>query len=438
MAISDATGLQYKTSEDFFDHILRHDYKEVVAETVITPNYLLQNIKATDRRTSGQDVVFPIHISRNQGYSAIKPYGALPDPGAQGYSQYAFKVRHMYQRCKFDGASKDASAGSAAWLAAVDSEIKGAARDLSRQRQRAMWNDGSGRLCEVASGSSGTTITCEHHAGVFFKGVSSGMNMSPVKHIRVGMRVAFVTPNGTIGGAGTHVATRTVTAVDQSAGTFTVNSSVSVSDGDGVCLASNTTSTSVDDTTFQNEPMGILGIVYDGNPEHDSYFQGVDASSSTNDWHRANILSNAGTSRAITELLMDEAYQRTQEIAGVDPSCIIGDFAMLRAVGDFLKEDRRFVAGTDSGSKTYGGGHAGVSWNGTPIVADRDAWSNALFFVDKSDLTIDYMAKPGWMDMDGSMYSRVTDQDAYEATLYCRDTLSSDVRDHHTILTDLA
>ncbi len=433
MTIASSAGLQYQSGQDFFDYILRHDYKEVVADTVITPNYLLQNIKATDRRTSGQDVVFPIHISRNQGYGAIKPYGTLPDPGTQGYSQYAFKVRHMYQRCKFDGASKDASAGSAAWLQAVDSEIKGAARDLSRQRQRAMWNDGSGRLCQVSS-VSGSTVTCVHHSGVFFRNVSSGMNMSPVKHIRPGMRVAFVTP-----GTGTVTDSEVVASVDQAAGTFTcVGAPASALTGDGVCISSTTSPGSSDDTTFKNEPMGILGIVYDDNPLHDTYFQGIDASDSANDWHRSNVLSNSGTSRAITEILMDEAYQRTQEVAGVDPNCIIGDFAMLRAIGDFLKEDRRFVAGTDSGSKTYGGGHSGVSWNGTPIVADRDAWSNALFFLDKTDLTIDYMAKPGWMDMDGSMYSRVTDQDAYEATLYCRDTLSSDVRDHHTILTDLA
>lgn len=430
MAIGTDTGLQYAAGQDFFDYVLKRFYRDGVAETVINPNKLLAKIEANadETRVSGQDVVFPIHVGRAQAYGAIAPTGTLPGADHQKFAQYSFKVRHMYHRIKVDGASRDASEGDmGAWLRAWDTEIKGASVDLRRQRQRAYWNDGSGRLCEVASGVGPTTvIPVELHSGIDRKATCS---TPATTHVKVGMKVAFVNDPS---GSPTLVGVRTVNSVD-SATQFTVDANITVSDGDAVCIASHAAASDLDDTTFLNEPMGIIGIVNDGNPLHDTYFQGVDATAAANTWNRANILDNGGVARAIDGDLLDEAYEKSIEIAEVEPNCIIGSFAMRRAVASAIKVDRRF-----NDTMNFDGGHSGINWNSVPIERDRDAWDNRLLFIDKSDLRM-YRMGGGvrWMDADGSMLARVTDQDAYEGTLYLRETMGSDVRDRHTYLLDL-
>lgn len=431
MPITTDAGVPFVSGYDFYDHILKTYYRDGVAETVTDPNSLLKSVinNADKTRVSGKQIYFPIHIGRSQAYSAIDELGILPGADGQKYDNYTFFIRHMYFRVKVTGIMEDLAQDPGSYLRVWDTELSGAARDMQRQRQRVYWNDGSGRLCEAANTTASATQTVRLHSGV----LNTGTCPTPATiHVKPGMRLALISdPTGSPGIVGV----RTVLTVDSST-TITFDSTITpTAAGDCWVIASTVSGAALKDTGFKREPMGIAGIMSDDNPLHDQYFQGVDASAAANSWSRANILSNGGIPRNITSRLLDEAWEKPMEVAGVPPSKAFMSFKLRRTVADILKLDRRF--NSEGGKMSYDGGHDGIYWNGTKFEADRDCWGGRIYLPYTPDLRLYTAAGPTWMSGDGNMRNRVPDQDAYEATMFMRETMGSDVRDQHTLLLDL-
>lgn len=445
MAISESgLGVEFASTDEFYTHILNDLFLPAVADTVINPNFLLSRIGRDSTRVEGKDVVFPVHTGRNTGVNAISPGGTLPDPGQQSYARYNFSVRHIYGRIKFDGVTVDASKSQmASWLKVIESEIQGLATDMARQRQRMYHGDGSGVLAQLSANpgtSSPQAIDLTKFTGI--EGNADDYVLT--KHIKVGDYVGFVLPtDGTLRGGKTH---EVIAITDND--TFTVNAPDSaVTTGDGVVMASSVVGSggATTNTSFLNEPMGLAGIFSDGGQYHDKAspttididhtaltFQGLNPATAGNDWHQANLLSNSGTQRSLTLSLMDQAYQKSMEVGDVVPTMILGSYGMFRTYADLLLTDRRFVD-----TKTFDGGYEALEYNGCPVAPDRDCYTNRFYFIYEPDLKIYVMSDPSWMDMDGSIYHRLPDNDAYQATMYCRETMGTDVRDRQTALLDI-
>lgn len=431
---SSAGGITYGTG-DFYDSILNDLFLPTMADTVIYPNALLKRLPRDSTRVEGKNVVFPIHTDDSTGVTALGADGLLPAAGTESYERYSFPIKHIYVRMKFDGITMDASRSQmASWLKVVESEAKGKANALARQRQRMYHNDGSGRLCEILS-PTGALFTNTTYTARINQGIESPSTCSsaPTKFLKVGQPIAVMTAAGAIKGIAS------VASID-STSTFTVanatnDGATNVAAGDWVttvaALGATTDFTATKDTGYKNEPMGLAGIISDADPATGS-FQGIDSDAAANSWHRANILSNSGVLRPLTLRLMDEAWTRSIEIGDAVPTVLWGDFAMVRAYADLLIADRRFI-----GTQTFDGGYDAVPYNGVPFLADRDMWANRIYMPDETDLRVHIMADPQWMDYDGSIYHRLSDKDAYQATMYCREELGTDTRDRHTALVDL-
>ncbi len=444
MAISDSgLGVEFASTDEFYTYILNDLFLPAVADTVINPNFLLSRIGRDSTRVEGKDVVFPVHTGRNTGVNAIAPGGQLPDPGAQAYDRYNFSVRHIYGRVKFDGVSVDASKSQmASWLKVIESEIQGLATDMARQRQRMYHGDGSGAIAQLADnpGTGGTeAINLAKFTGV--EGNADDYTLT--KHVKVGDYVAFVNPaDGTVRDS---KATAVLSITDSDTFTANMASMGAATTGDAIVFSSmNTTNSSAINTSWLNEPMGLAGIFSDGGQYHDkasptavaanspATFQGLNPAAAGNDWHQANLLSNSGTQRSLTLSLMDQAYQKSMEVGDVVPTMILGSYGMFRTYADLMLTDRRYVD-----TKTFDGGYEALEYNGCPVAPDRDCYTNRFYFIYEPDLKIYVMSDPGWMDMDGSIYHRLPDHDSYQATMYCRETLGTDVRDRQTALLDI-
>ena len=444
MAITDADlGVEFTSSDEFYTYILNDLFLPAVADTVINPNFLLSRIGRDSTRVEGKDIVFPVHTGRNTGINAISPGGNLPDPGSQAYDRYNFSVRHIYGRVLFDGVSVDASKSQmASWLKVIESEIQGLATDMARQRQRMYHGDGSGILCQTSENpGTTTTINVEPFLGV--EGNADDYNLT--RHIKAGDFVSFVNPqDGTIRADDSY---KVASVTDTNTFETSANIDSSVADNDGIVMASAFAAAGIDalSTSFLNEPMGLAGIFSDGGQYHDKAtpttvdidhtaltFQGLNPATAGNDWHQANLLSNSGTQRSLTLSLMDQAYQKSMEVGDVVPTLILGSYGMFRTYADLLLTDRRFVD-----TKTFDGGYEALEYNGCPVAPDRDCYTNRFYFIYEPDLKIYVMSDPSWMDMDGSIYHRLPDKDAYQATMYCRETMGTDVRDRQTALLDL-
>lgn len=428
--IDSATGVLFSSGEDFFDHILNDMFLPAVADTVINPNELLRILPRDKTRVQGKNVVYPIHIGRNLGGNAIAAGGDLPDPGSQQYDGYSFPIRHIYQRILFDGISMDASRTDvASWLRVVESEVKGASMDMARRRNRIFNNDGSGRLAEVATGGvSGTTITAvvnpdiEQGAGV------PSADFAPTKFIKVGARVQF-----SEGPSFANANTTTVASITSDT-VFEVASGTGITQNDWITEVSVDTAvpTVATSSGFQNEPMGLAGIFSDADPNDGvTGFQGI-LSAAGDGFNQANVLDNSGTLRDLSEALLQKAYSDTIRIGEGNVDCLFGSFGIVNTYIDLLIADKRFNSPTN-----LEGGSTAVTFNGIPWIADRDAYSNRVYFLDKSNIRVYVLAEPQWMNYDGSSYHRLENKDAYQATLFCREQLGVDVRDKCTLLVDL-
>lgn len=431
MAISTDLGVPFIPGQDFYDHILKVFYRDGIAETVIYPNTLLKDVvnNADSTRVSGKQIYFPVHIEDTMAYSAIGELGTLPGADGQKYDNYTFFIRHMYSRVKVTGIMEDVAQGIGSYLRAWDTEVSGAARALQRQRQRVYWNDGSGRLCETTGATNSATHTVRLHSGILNVATCP---MAPTFHVKPGMRLALVSNPLT---APALVGVRTVVSVSSST-EFVLNAPIAATAaGDAFVIASTLSATDLRDTCFMREPMGIGGIITDGNPLHDATFQGVDATLAANSWSRANIMHNSGVARAFSSTLMDEAMERALEIADAYPTKCYTSFKLRTAIANWLKLDRRF--NSDGGATRLDGGHNAISWNGVEIKVDRDCPGGRIWLPHTPDLRLYTVAGPTWMSGDGSVRNRVTDQDAYEATIYLRETMGCDVRDKHTLVLDI-
>lgn len=444
MAIDTSLGLQYgdTAASSYYTNILQDMFLPAMADAVIYPNTLLKRLPRSSRHVEGKLVKYPVHYDDATGVSAIAASGLLPDPDTEKFAQYAFDIRHLYVRLKFDGISKDATnTRIASWLNVLMYESEAKAKVMARARQRIFHNDGSGRLAEYASSSGFTVGQAYAAAGVITPRINQGIESpatcttSPMRWIKVGMILAFVAASGTAPTTGTIKAVAAVTAV--TATTFTIGTPLSVSGvsavGDYIVTASQVIAgLTLQSTAYRKEFMGIAGILSDADPDDGTAggFQGIDSDTIT--WLRATVLANSAVLRPVTAALIDLGWTTAIEIGDSTPSVMVSSFPGVRAIAQALLVDRRFV-----GTKTYDAGYEAITYNNVPIIADRDMYNNRLALLDETDLSMNVLADPQWMDMDGAVYSRLQEKDEYQATMFMREQLSSDMRKKHVLITDL-
>ena len=437
MAITDAgLGVEFVSGDAFFDFVLNDLFLPAVADTVITPNTLLERLPRDRERVEGKNVVFPIHIGRNVGVNAIAAGGDLPDPGQQDYNQYSFPVRHVYGRVLFDGISADASRTQmASWLKAIESEVKGLGTDLARYKQRAYHLEGSGIIGETEAWTGAQTTIALDIPSVWPEStVAQCPELNAAKFIRVGQRVAFVAASA---GGGTSVGDLgdivSITAVTRTLGSEDITWVGAETPADAgllwwiVQISNDDAGAVIGDSAYNVDPMGIAGIVDDGNPNNGN-LQNIDATVAANEWHRSTVLSNA-TDRPLTLALMDEAFTTAMETGDAAPTALFTSFGITRRYAALMIAFRRYVGTTE-----YDGGYKALDYNGVPVIADRDCLNCRIYFLHEPDLRVYVLSDPQWMNKDGSIYHRLADKDAYQATLYCRETMGTDVRDKHVLL----
>lgn len=441
MAIDTTTGgVVYgdTAASSYYTNILQDMFLPAMADAVIYPNTLLKRLPRSTHQVEGKLIKFPVHYDDATGAVAIGAGGLLPDPDTEKFAQYAYGVKHMYVRLKFDGITKDAAkSNKASWLRVIVYEATQKSKVMARQRQRIYHNDGSGRLCEIATGTgavvtNGTTYTLRINQGI--ESASTCTGTAPTRWLKVGMFVAVMTQNTNVIRAVGRVATIPATNQATLQGVVAVSGG-NVTAGDWIVTVSQLVATAAaKDTGFQNEMMGLAGILSDADPEDGTLggFQGIDSDSATNAWLRANIQGNSGVTRPIDMTILDYAWTTSIEIGDTTPTAIFGSFGMVRAVAKAILVDRRFV-----GTKRFDGGYEAIVYNDCPLISDRDMYNNRLALVDETDFSMNVLADPQWMDADGSVYSRLQEKDEYQATMFLRENISSMMRKKHTLITDL-
>lgn len=398
-----------------FDAVLKEVYEKTIQDLMNSRTRTLTLFKKETGSWEGRQVRYPLNVRRNQGVMATSENGTLPDAGAQTYIETQIPMRYQHGRIQLSiQVIKHSRSNKGAFKRAMDQEMSGLIRDLANDRNRQMFGWGSGVLALVnGDPSTGTTITVDAPGGV--AGSTHGN-----RFINIGMNVAFINPStGAIrtGGA------RAVTAIAAGGTTFTIGAAAdgAVEDNDYVVRAAKSSSTVVGDTAYDKEPMGLLGLIDDG--DYVTTLHNV-VRATYPLFNSTNISSVGALSADIIQRGLDVADQ----LGEAEIKYLICHHSVRRAYLTLMEADRRYSGGDlsspDAGTKAAK--MKDVTFGTIPWMVDKDCPYQTLFGVDPSSMTRWVEVEGEWADDDGTILLRLVDQDAYEARFRIFDNFSLD------------
>ncbi|MCP3960850.1 MAG: phage major capsid protein [bacterium] len=441
--IDDAVGVQWRNG-GFHDHILTDFYEETLVDARNNVTAWYDMVAAEDKDiVGGKFVVWPVHEGRNEGVGYMDARGNLPDPGSQGFDTFVTHLKDFYGRIKIDGKTfRSASHNAASYLDAVDTEMQGALIDAKIDWQRAAFNDGSGRLAEVTVVGAGGALTLGLHTGITN---STTCDNDPTQWIEARMRVMFVTS------AGASPVTKVIQQVVDGTQVVVGDTFAGAADNTGVVVGdwavrgTREGTTDTRDSGYRNEPPGLEGFfkatgIFDGNglppagaTQTGSYdntgvsaaaagFQGILATAAF-PWNQAVINDNGGTPRDNSEALMQALVSDAEKQNNSNIDMILSSYESYDQYVANLVIFKRF---NDTG--TLVGGHKVLDFNGVPWYKDKDEYRNRVRALDLSQFRRKEVAPLNWLNQDGSIWSRVTDKDAWEAAFNLTHTCTVKLR----------
>ena len=379
--------------------ILKNQYLGPIREQLNNDIILLSRLEKDDESVVGKNFTIPLHIGRNEGIGATTDGGTLPTAGNQSYKETIVPMRYLYGRIQLTGPSMKASrSNEGAFVRALESEMKGLARDLKSDLNRQLFGDGSGLLATCASAST-VNITVDSTA-----------------KLRVGMKVDILV--SATGAVTAGVAGATIESIT-SATVFVVNTAPATPASIGATYA-------VYRAGARNlEIMGLGGIVTNTDPASGA-LQGL-AVASYPVW-KASVLTDS-SNRAISESLMQTAIDTVSQAGDGEVSAIYTTFGVRRAYQALLTTDRQYVNTMD-----LKGGAKAIAYDNMPIIADKNCPANKMYFIDENALKFYRLSDFDWMQEDGAVLSRVSGSDAYEATMFLYSELGCSARNAHAVL----
>ena len=407
---------------------LKTRYKQPLRDILNNSRVLFNRLDRNSEDVDGNDVKCALRVGRNEsGVGAIGRGGKLPIAGQQEYANTTTTTKRNYMRFEIDGeAMAESRTEIGSFIRALEGEMVNGADDAVHDCNRQVFGNGSGVLCNILSVTGAPTYTTKE-AGGYANGSSGSL------YLRVGMRVVAINPaTGAVRGAAAQI-----TAVDQSTPSFTCDGSLgSAANNDHIvkCSALTGTTPAAADTAYNNELMGLAGIVSDADPPtYSAGLQGVTVAS--NAWWKATVLANGGTPRALSALLLQQSFDQLELDSNNVPSMLLSGHLHRRQYFDLLDDAKRF-----SGDSLYDldGGWSALSFNGVPWVVDKDCPTGFMYGIGEEDLEFFEKGDWSWMQADGAVLDRVTGYDAYEAVLFWYSELATHNRRNGLLLDDLS
>ena len=367
---------------------------------------------------TGKNFTVPLHTARNSSAAVGRADGGtLPTHGQQAYENAVIPVAYLYGRIKVTGPTIRASRDNVgAFVRALDSEIKGVTKDFKRGINRQAHSDGTDALgfWTTADNSSGTDIDDSRGNGFVHLPTSGTLTCDLID-----------TDNATKNGDSIVV---TLGSISSTVAAITWTGTVS-SSGDADYL--------VLEDSLGYQMMGLAGIVDDANPPLLSGgLHGLPVA--TKAFWKAQITEgdSAGTNQALTFARMQGVISKIATNSDFDESdieFILTSYEVKDKYADLLVADKRFV-----NTLKLDGGFKGLDYNGIPVIADPQCRKNRMYFVVPESLRVYRLMDFDWMDRDGSVFSRIANEDAYEATLAVYQNLGTHARNANGLLDDIA
>lgn len=401
----------------YFDEALRIDYLPTIRKQLNDATVLLNKVERDQENVKGKQWQLVAHYQRNSGVGAGSET-SLPTAGYQNYKNPYGNVRYNRGRIQVSGpVMKASSSDKGAIVRALDSEMQGVTRDLRKEVNYQLFNDGTSKRCLInGDPGTGTTLT---------------LDTPGTQYLFDGMLIDVIDASS---GA----------VEDEDVVISTVDSSTSVTisaaadaaiENNSIVVRANSTDGAGILPSDSYEMMGLKGIVDDA-----TYVTTLhNLSRSSYAWWKCSTYStddNSGTNRDLTLDLIQDGVTAVEKNGG-SVKLILSDHDIRDSYVALVTADKRYVntLTLDGGWRALeysSGGNGAIPW-----VADVDCPANTIFFVDTDHLRIMQMADWDWMQEDGAILSRVANSDAYEAVLYWYADMATDRPRAHSFLRDV-
>ena len=397
------------TIDSYLKEVYQGRIREQLNDEIVALKRITRSGSGVTNEVGGKYVTFPIHTRRNSGIGSRFENEALPAAGQQGHAAARVGLKYAYGGVQLTGQAISLSDTDAkAFAKALDNEVEGLKNDLKKDMNRQVYGSGNGAIAVATGANTGAVVP-----------------VADARLFQVGMVVDTQTGN-TVDNTGLIVASVDLTAgantvtFTTTPGTATAAADIIVRKGSGVAAGGN------------RELTGLAAIVSDSGTLYN-----IDPSVEP-EW-KANVDSNGGTPRALSEALM---IGMTDDIRtkGGSTSLILQSLGVRRAYFNLLSQLRQTV-----NTQEFTGGFSGLAFTTDrgeiPVVADVDAPLNKQWYINEDALT--YYRDEDWhfIDRDGSMWKQVSDSngdyDAYYARMVEYHELATDRRNTHGLVSDI-
>ena len=336
----------------------------------------------------------------------------LPPADEGQYDQGEMNVVRTYTRMALDGLAIEVTKrqqGSYRPALAETMADRLQAHDLEVNRQ--LFCAADGRLADVLT-DSGTDQVLTLDYSVANGGAGA-------RHIYTGDKVAFRAASGD-----TLRTRKTVTAVDYSTNTITLDSDPGTTAGDYV-----TRSTDDTDNYTAGEANGLLAAI-----EASNTFETIPI---TSNW-KAAVLANGGTKRDVSDSLVMQMIETIRSRSRQVPNLVVTTPGVVLKYSELFLPLRR-LDGQDVQLK---GGYKPIAaiihaGGAIPVIGDVDCPGSRMFFLNTSAFRMADVVGTEWADMDGATFDRVTDKDAIEGYIRKYWNLATVQRNANGVIEDL-
>jgi len=388
------------------DAILKDDYKSYW-ENLNQAVFILAQINKKTDSVVGRLARHAIHTGRSAGVGARQEPSTtelLPDADQQRHASVFIPIRRVYGRIQLDGPMIDqANSDRGAFIEGMKSEMDGIRSDSMVDTNRQLWGLSNGVMAQCGVTTAAVVVV-----------LATTTTLTQMRHLFVNRLVDI----GTVASPFTIAQKRTITAADPVNKTITISGAVVTTTAahfvfnNGSGGASSNTPVVNDG---QRELTGLQTIV----GSTTAILHGLDPST-TPVW-KPQVYTTAGfpTETGITGALMNNSVE-----SGRSVELLVSNIGVALSVGNLLLSIKR-----NMDQVTLKGGFKAVQWSsmmvsgvegGQPaLYVDKDAPANSLYGLCPAAFVWHQVgAGWRWMDRDGSILSRVSNQDAYEATLF--------------------
>jgi hypothetical protein len=393
--------------------ILKVFYLPPLQRQFNTQTILWDRVERNDKwNPEGKNFTLALHYGRHaQAGSGRTSSGAtLPAKATQKYANSIVPTAYLYTTIEIEGPIiEHARSNAGSFVRAIRSEVQGASESMRKSLNRQANGDGRDWLGFIRTESSGVSGTLDD------SGVGSGTDaaftyLQPGVSTLCDVMDASETPDDEISAAGTNVA---ITLGAEAATNFawtTTDTDIFLGETlepgeDYFVLAG----------TFGFQMTGLRSIIATTDPGTPTGgLQGLTVASNT--WWKSQIVGSVGSPQDLRFPLLQKVISKVAKNTpnGKDDiKFILTSYENQDGYYELASNERIAV-----NTMILDGGFEGVEYSGIPIVADPEHWLGVFSFIVPDVLKINQVKDVDWMDRDGNVLSRVSNKDAYEATLY--------------------